>query len=74
MRLFTHNFLQCHVKGCTQSNYPLRISEAEVETRETEMNEAFLNSFLCKLDWPALLTTVSDVRAALCGSRPTHGL
>lgn len=61
MRLFTHNFLQCHVKGCTKDNFPLEISEAEVDVRESEYNGDFMRNYLCKLDYPALLTTVQKL-------------
>ena len=61
MRLFTHNFLQCHVKGCTSDNFPLCISEAEVVQKETEFNPEFMRNYLCKLDYPALLSTVQEV-------------
>lgn len=62
MRLFTHNFLQCHVKGCTSDNFPLAISDAEVRTCESEFNESFMRAYLGKLDYPALLETVKSVR------------
>lgn len=61
MRLFTHNFLQCHVKGCTTNNFPLPLSEVELESRESEYNEQFMRNYLCKLDWPALLQTITSV-------------
>lgn len=61
MRLFTHNFLQCHAKGCTQNNFPLTISQAELDRRETELNVEFINSFLHKIEWEALLTTAKQV-------------
>jgi multifunctional methyltransferase subunit TRM112 len=61
MRLFTHNFLQCHAKGCTQDNFPLPITEAKLERRETELNHDFINSFLHKIEWEALLKTVQQL-------------
>lgn len=61
MRLFTHNFLQCHVRGCDQNNYPLDISEAEVEKKEVEYNEEFLTNFIHKIDWSALRKAISQV-------------
>jgi len=61
MRLFTHNFLQCHAKGCTSNNFPLAISQAEMDRRETEMNPDFINSYLHKLEWDALRKTVEQV-------------
>ncbi len=61
MRLFTHNFLQCHVKGCTQNNFPLSLSEVELEKRETELNAEFIQTFLHKLEWEALLKSISQL-------------
>lgn len=67
MRLFTHNILQCHVKGCTENNFPLRIENAEVRdlsaTEETavEFNRDFLLNFMHKLDFDALKTTINQV-------------
>lgn len=61
MRLFTHNFLQCHVKNCTSDNFPLAISDAEIEVRESEYNAEFMQGYLAKLDYPALLETVRSV-------------
>lgn len=63
MRLFTHNFLQCHVKGCTSNNFPLSLSEAEIVQREAEFNGDFMRAYLCKLDYAALLATVNEVRS-----------
>lgn len=61
MRLFTHNVLQCHAKGCDQNNFPLAITDAELEVRETEMNPDFINNFLHRLEWDALRKTVISV-------------
>jgi len=61
MRLFTHNFLQCHVKGCNSNNFPLTFTEAELDKRETEMNVDFIKSFLHKIEWNALQTAVQQV-------------
>lgn len=63
MRLFTHNFLQCHVKGCDSDNYPLALSETELDRRETELNVEFIQSFLHKIEWSALLKAVQQVFA-----------
>ncbi|KAG9298646.1 hypothetical protein G9A89_012714 [Geosiphon pyriformis] len=57
MRLITHNMLQCHVKGCNTNNFPLNLSEAEVEIQETEFNAQFLRNMLPKLEWSALVRT-----------------
>lgn len=69
MRLFTHNFLQCHVKGCTQNNFPLRITDAEVQRKEADFNPAFLIGFLDKLEWGALRTAVQDVPCIFGGAQ-----
>lgn len=61
MRLFTHNFLQCHVKGCTNNNFPLTLSETEIVQREAEFNGDFMQAYLCKLDYAALLDTANEV-------------
>ncbi|KAI9598524.1 hypothetical protein BDF19DRAFT_402195 [Syncephalis fuscata] len=58
MRLLTHNMLQCHARGCTTNNYPLRFEEVQLDTEErTEMNADFLIGMLPKIDWTALRTT-----------------
>ncbi|KAJ3300529.1 hypothetical protein HK104_010471 [Borealophlyctis nickersoniae] len=61
MRLITHNMLQCHVKGCTSNNFPLRIEEAELETTEAEYNEDFVQRLIPKLHWPAFVQTAFAV-------------
>ena len=69
MRLFTHNFLQCHVKNCTSNNFPLVISEAEIKVRESEYNGDFMRNYLVKLDYPALMETVRAVGRSLVHDR-----
>lgn len=64
MRLFTHNFLQCHVKGCNGDNYPLPITEAEIEEKESEFNGEFLRGFLTRIDYTVLLNAVQEVRCS----------
>ena len=61
MRLFTHNFLQCHVKGCTSDNFPLALTDAEVQVCESEFNAEFMRNYLVKLDYPALRTVIQEV-------------
>jgi multifunctional methyltransferase subunit TRM112 len=54
--------LQCHARGCTTRNYPLRFEDVQLETEgETEMNPDFLVGMLSKLDWTALRTTAIQV-------------
>lgn len=62
MRLFTHNLLQCHVKGCTKDNYPLSLTDVEIEELDSDFNEEFIRNYLPKLDYPAILETVKMVR------------
>jgi multifunctional methyltransferase subunit TRM112 len=68
MRLITHNMLQCHVKGCTENNFPLRIVDPEVESNPVEFNEEFIARMLCKVEWDALLATSKEVSVDLCVS------
>ena len=61
MRLFTHNFLQCHVRNCTASNFPLRILDAEIDHKDTEYNADFMRAYINKIHWDALLKTVQEL-------------
>lgn len=64
MRLFTHNFLQCHVRSCTKNNFPLKFQEdAEVQIKAAEFNADFLAVQMCKIDYNALLDVLKEVRA-----------
>lgn len=35
MKLLTHNFLQCHVKG-VKNGYPLKIEAVQIEVRDAD--------------------------------------
>lgn len=62
MRLFTHNFLQCHVRSCTKDNFPLAFQEyAEVQVKTAEFNADFLALQMCKIDYTALLAVLKQV-------------
>ena len=62
MRLFTHNFLQCHVKGCnSSSSYPLKLADVELEEKDAEFNIEFIRGFMTKIDWKALHRTVQEL-------------
>ncbi|RHZ61864.1 hypothetical protein Glove_345g47 [Diversispora epigaea] len=61
MRLVTHNMLQCHVRGCNVNNYPLQLSEVEIEIQETEFNSQFLRSMIRKLEWSALINSAREI-------------
>ncbi|KAJ3071343.1 hypothetical protein HDU98_005474 [Podochytrium sp. JEL0797] len=49
--------LMCHVKGCATDNFPLQITEAELEQVEVEFNEDFMRRMINKIEWPALVQT-----------------
>ncbi|CAG8722709.1 11764_t:CDS:2 [Dentiscutata erythropus] len=61
MRLIVHNMLQCHVKGCDSNNFPLQLSDVELEIHEIEYNHEFLQSLLTKLDWKAFVATAEQI-------------
>lgn len=76
MRLFTHNFLQCHVKGCNTNNYPLKFLSSknqgiedgvdgnhtiEIEYKDMEYNPEFIRSYINKINLPALQKAVQDL-------------
>ena len=57
MRLFTHNILQCHVKGCTSNNYPLTLRNIKynpVPEIQPEKATALISRLLPKLDYPTV--------------------
>lgn len=62
VRLITHNILACHAKGCTQNNFPLQFQDAKIEIRESEFNAEFLENFMPRLEWNALVETAKQVR------------
>ncbi|GHJ90348.1 hypothetical protein NliqN6_6750 [Naganishia liquefaciens] len=61
VRLITHNMLSCHVKNCNKDNYPLQFRDAVVEIRPAEPNLGFLERFLPKLEWAALVQTAREL-------------
>ncbi|KAL7411148.1 hypothetical protein BDY24DRAFT_410288 [Mrakia frigida] len=61
MRLITHNILACHVKSCNANNFPLLLSNVEIEIREAEYNEDFLKGFWPKIEWSALVDTAKTL-------------
>ncbi|KJE91177.1 hypothetical protein CAOG_02351 [Capsaspora owczarzaki ATCC 30864] len=64
MRLLTHNLLQCHVKGCSTNNYPLRVEATNVVHKEADFNPEFITHMLQKIEWNALRTTASALGVA----------
>jgi hypothetical protein len=71
-RLLTHNMLQCHVKGCTTDNFPLKIENAELDNVEADFNPEFIKRMVPKLDWPALVATSFEVSTPFPKWRLTH--
>lgn len=62
MRLFTHNFLQCHVRSCNKDNFPLKFEQdAQVQIKTAEYNADFLALQMCKIDYSALLNALKEV-------------
>ena len=63
MRLLTHNLLACHARACqsTSNNFPLLLKDVQLELIEAEPNPVFLQGFLPKLDWKALVSTARSL-------------
>ncbi|CAG8484878.1 6860_t:CDS:2 [Acaulospora morrowiae] len=53
--------LQCHARGCNTNNFPLELSEVEIQVLETDYNPQFLRNMIPKLDWNALVVTAKKV-------------
>jgi len=60
------NILACHVKSCNANNFPLLLSNVEIEIREAEYNEDFLKGFWPKIEWSALVDTAKTVSRRAC--------
>ena len=61
MRLLTHNML---MSPGTKNGYPLAIEVEKMEETESEFNADFTARMVAKIDYAALLSTLSSVRAA----------
>jgi multifunctional methyltransferase subunit TRM112 len=61
MRLLTHNFLQSNVRGTTEG-YPLKINATNVIVEESTMDNVLIRKTLNKLNYPALVAAVSDIK------------
>lgn len=65
VRLITHNLLACHAKGCTSNNFPLKFQDVKLELREAEYNPEFLQGFMPKIEWDALVSGAREVRVRI---------
>ncbi|KAK4054124.1 hypothetical protein OIV83_001149 [Microbotryomycetes sp. JL201] len=63
VRLITQNLLSCPSKECAYpSNFPLRFENVtKLEMIEAEYNEAFIKSFLRKLEYQALRQSAAEL-------------
>ena len=61
MRLLTHNML---MSPGTKNGYPLAIEVEKMEETESEFNADFTARMVAKIDYAALLSTLSSVTAA----------
>ena len=61
MRLLTHNML---MSPGTKNGYPLTIEVEKMEETESEFNADFTARMVAKIDYAALISTLSSVRAA----------
>ena len=71
MRLLTHNMLQ---SPGTKNGYPLAIEVEKMEEIEAEFNADFMARMVEKIDYAALLGTLSSVRDDTGTNRPTRAL
>ncbi|KAE9411492.1 Trm112p-domain-containing protein [Gymnopus androsaceus JB14] len=65
VRLITHNLLACHAKGCTSNNFPLQFQNVQIELKEAEFNPTFLETFMPKLEWKALVDSAKEASATI---------
>lgn len=63
MKLLTTNYLTCAVKACRTSplSFPLHFKDAELVQETLEVNPEFIRNILPRIEWPALVTTATEV-------------
>jgi multifunctional methyltransferase subunit TRM112 len=63
MKILTLNFVTCARKACkpVATSFPLHPQECELEVVETDLNVAFLQNILPRLDWPALVGMTAEL-------------
>ena len=66
MKILSLNFMTCAVKACkaTSASFPLHPRDAELAHDDLELNKPFLTNIIKRLDWTALRTTLTEVRAS----------
>jgi multifunctional methyltransferase subunit TRM112 len=62
MRILSHNFLCCNVKGCDKNNFPLAIFVEKSQIIECEYKNEPIVKLIPKLEWNALYQTVIAVK------------
>ena len=64
MKILSLNFMTCAVKACkaTSASFPLHPRDAELAHDDLELNKPFLTTIVKRLDWPALRTTLVEVK------------
>lgn len=77
MKLLTHNFLQCHVKG-VKSGYPLKIEAAKIEQRDADYDpgkgrpDSAAVSSSSSSTQQQLLTSDAAAQAGLSSEQPSR--
>jgi multifunctional methyltransferase subunit TRM112 len=63
MKILTLNFLTCARKACKPqpTSFPLHPAESTLEIQESDLNLAFLQNILPRLDWPALISITTEL-------------
>lgn len=63
MKLLTTNYLTCAIKACRTSplSFPLHFKDAELVQETLEANPTFIRNILPRIEWPALVTTATEV-------------
>lgn len=71
MKILTLNFLTCARKACKPlpTSFPLHPKDATLEIVETDLNLVFLQNILPRLDWPALMSLVTELGLSVPGGR-----
>lgn len=60
MKLITHNFLACNIRG-VKNGYPLEIEATNVEIRDTDFDPDFIRKIMGRVDYDVLRKAVKQV-------------